>query len=326
MRLKRRLRQWRDVALGHIAVLALKLVRSLDPHRMADGLGAFMRKLGPWLPEHRIGRDNLKAAFPERSPEEIEKILAGVWDNLGRLAAEFAHLDRVWDHDPARPGQGRITFDPEGEQRFIKLRDDGKPALIFAAHLANWELPALPGAAHGLPSAVLYRMPNIGPVADAIVNMRAVNMGRLIPTTLDAPMKLAEALREGLHVGMLVDQYFRRGIPVTFFGRETVVNPLIARLARAVECPIHGVRCVRLPGHRFHAELTPEIEPVRDAEGKIDVHGTMQIITGVVEGWIREHPEQWLWLHRRWREGDTNPGRVKPLPAPSPASAAISRS
>jgi KDO2-lipid IV(A) lauroyltransferase len=298
---RRRLRRWRDAALGHVAVFALKAVRRFDPHRTANGLGALMRTIGPWLPEHRIGRENLKAAFPEKSPQEIETILAGVWDNLGRLAAEFAHLDRIWDHDPQRPGQGHISFDPEGEQRFITLRDDGKPALIFAAHLANWELPALPGAAHGLPSAVLYRAPNIGPVADAILGMRALNMGRLIRTTIDAPIKISEALREGLHVGMLVDQYFGRGVPVTFFGRETTANPLIARLARQIDCPIHGVRAVRLPGHRFHMELTPEIEPVRDAEGRIDVQRTMQAITDVVETWVRDHPEQWLWLHRRWR-------------------------
>lgn len=301
MTLRRRFRAWRNAAFGHIAVFALKAVRKLDPHRMADFLGALLRAVGPWLPEHKIGRANLAAAFPEKPPEEIERILAGVWDNLGRLGAEFAHLDRIWDHDPERPGEGHISFTDEGVERFIKLRDDGKPALIFAAHLANWELPALPGAAHGLPSAVLYRAPNLGPVADAILGMRALNMGRMIRTGLDAPVKLAEALQEGLHVGMLVDQYYVRGVPVTFFGRETTANPLIARLARQIECPIHGVRAVRLAGHRFYTELTPEIAPVRDAGGKIDIQGTMQAITNVVEGWVREHPEQWLWLHRRWR-------------------------
>ena len=61
-----------------------------------------MRRLGPWLPEHRVGRANLAAAFPEKSPAEIEQILRGVWDNLGRVGAEFAHLDRLWDYDPSR--------------------------------------------------------------------------------------------------------------------------------------------------------------------------------------------------------------------------------
>ncbi len=126
-------------------------------------------------------------------------------------------------------------------------------------------------------------------------------MGELISTGLDAPMKIAGALERGAHVGMLVDQYYVRGVEVTFFGRRTNANPLLARLARHYNCPIHGARMIRLPGNRFRGELTEAIEPARDANGEIDVAGTMQIITGVVEGWIREHPEQWLWLHRRWR-------------------------
>ena len=75
----------------------------------------------------------------------------------------------------------------------------------------------------------------------------------------------------------------------------------VARLLRQIECPIHGVRIIRLPGHRFRAELSEEIPPVRDASGQIDIQGTMQAVTSVVEGWVREYPDQWLWLHRRWR-------------------------
>ncbi len=129
-------------------------------------------------------------------------------------------------------------------------------------------MPALPGAAHDLPSAVLYRAPNIGAVADMVLNTRGMNMGQLIKTGLDAPVRVADALARGKHVGMLVDQYYVRGVPVTFFGRQTMANPLIARLARQVDCPIHGTRVIRLPGHRFRAELTEEVAPVRDADGQ----------------------------------------------------------
>jgi KDO2-lipid IV(A) lauroyltransferase len=131
--------------------------------------------------------------------------------------------------------------------------------------------------------------------------MRKVKMGTLIPAGRDAPLRLAEALRKGQHVAMLVDQYFTGGVEVTFFGRKTRANPTLARLLRQIECPIHGVRIIRLPGHRFRAELSEEVKPVRDGTGQIDIQGTMQAITTVVEGWIREHPDQWLWLHRRWR-------------------------
>ena len=97
------------------------------------------------------------------------------------------------------------------------------------------------------------------------------------------------------------DQYLTNGVEVTFFGRKTRANPMLARLLRQIECPIHGVRIIRLPGHRFRAELSEEVKPVRDAAGQIDIQGTMQAVTSVIEGWIREYPDQWLWLHRRWR-------------------------
>ncbi len=253
------------------------------------------------LREHRIGRANLRAAFPEKSDEEIEAILTKVWDNLGRIGGEFAHLDRVWNYDADHPQRGRIELPDATIAVFDKLIKDGKGALIFAAHLGNWELPALAAPAYGLESAVLFRRPNIAAVDRAVQDIRAVNMGEMIATSLDAPVRLAHALKRGLHVGMLVDQYYTRGVDVTFFGRTTKANPLLARLARQVECPIHGVRIVRLKDDRFRAEVTDEVEPVRDDTGAIDVQGTTQKINTIIEGWIREHPEQWLWLHRRWR-------------------------
>jgi Kdo2-lipid IVA lauroyltransferase/acyltransferase len=255
-----------------------------------------LRRVGPLLPEHRIGRENLTAAVPEKSSAEIEQILAGAWVNLGRLAAEFAHLDHLRTQHPER-----LEFTPETAARFDKLRDDGKPALVFAAHLANWEMPAVGARLYDLPSTLLFRAPNLAPIADAILSMRAKSMGTMVQTGLDAPVKLARALERGEHVGILVDQYFSKGVDVTFFGRTCKANPLIALLARQVDCPIHGTRAIRLPGRRFRGELSEEVAPVRGADGRIDIQGTMQAITAVVEGWVREYPEQWLWMHRRWR-------------------------
>lgn len=300
-RLARRLKPAADAAIGSAAILLLRLIRRFDPDRIAGFAGGLLRRIGPWLPEHRIGRANLKAAFPEKPDAEIEAILRGVWDNIGRVGAEYAHLDRLWDLDLANPGQGRIEVSREVIERGLALRDAGRPVLFFAAHLGNWEMPAVGAAAYGADTTILYRAPNIGNVADAVAGIRAVNMGTMVPASMDAPLKLAAALDRDGHVGMLVDQHFGRGVDVTFFGRRCKANPLLARLARHYDCPIHGVRTVRLPGHRFRMDITPAVAPVRDAEGRIDVAGTMQAVTDVVEEWVREHPEQWLWLHRRWR-------------------------
>ena len=301
-RLRRGLKRAGDAAVGALAVGMLRGLRLVPFDAMANGAGWFMRKVGPLLRENKIARAQLTAAFPEKSPAEIETILSGVWDDLGRMGAEFAHLDRLWDWDAEHPERpSRIALDQTSIDRFVTLLNDGKPALIFAAHLGNWELPAICAATYKLDSAVLYRRPNIKALDDWITQTRATHMGEIISTSLDAPMKISQALERGAHVGMLVDQYYVRGVEVTFFGRKTNANPLLARLARHFNCPIHGTRIIRLPGNRYRAELSEEIAPVRDAKGDIDIAGTMQAITTVIEGWVREHPEQWLWLHRRWR-------------------------
>jgi KDO2-lipid IV(A) lauroyltransferase len=79
------------------------------------------------------------------------------------------------------------------------------------------------------------------------------------------------------------------------------VTPLFARYARQFDCPIYGARLIRLPDGRFQMEITDALVVPRDSDGKIDVAGTMQVVTGIIETWIREHPEQWMWLQRRWR-------------------------
>jgi KDO2-lipid IV(A) lauroyltransferase len=298
-KLSRGFKSFANVAAGRAATVLLAISHRCDRVWISNVGGAIMRTIGPWLPEHRIGRANLRAAFPDKSDAEIEEILRGVWDNLGRVGAEIAHLDHICSGD--RYKRTYIDYGPDNIERFLHVKDDGKPAVIFAAHLANWELPAVIAASDGLDSVVLYRRPNLGAIADAVIALRRGLMGEMVASSMSAPVALARALEQGKHVAMLVDQHYGRGIDVTFFGRPCKVNPLIAMLAREIECPIHGTRVIRIPGNRFAGEISPEVPPVRDAEGRIDIAGTMQAITSVVESWVREHPEQWLWLHRRWR-------------------------
>jgi KDO2-lipid IV(A) lauroyltransferase len=301
-RIRRSAKVGLNAMLGWLAVGMLRVIRATSRTGMANFAGRFMRRIGPRLKEHEIGRANLAAAYPEKSATEIEAILSEVWDNLGRVGAEFAHIDRLSVPPPEASNPGDILYTPETFDRFQALRHDGKPALIFASHLANWELPALVASRHHLDATVLYRRPNIAAVSDAVVAIRKGSMGTLVPTGLDAPVRLARVLEDGGHVAMLVDQHYVNGVDVTFFGRVCKANPLIARLARQVDCPIHGTRVVRLAdGHHFRVDLTEAISPARDADGRIDVAGTMQVITSVIEGWVREHPGQWLWVHRRWR-------------------------
>lgn len=289
-------------AVAALVRAGFALLRALGPD-LAPRLGGFVaRNLGPLLPLQRGTLDNIRHAFPELPEAAHRRIAREAWDNLGRTACEYVHMEALWDFDPEQPvAEGRIEASPEMVARFEALRTDGKPALLFGAHLGNWELPAIAAARHGLDAAVLYRTPNNQAVARDILKLRAGSMGLLIPAGIAAPVRMMEALDRGQHVGMLIDQRFGRGPRVPFMGRPAASNPLLARLARRFDCPVHGARTIRLAGGRFRLELTEAIELPRNAAGRVDVDAATALLNRIVEGWVREHPGQWLWMHRRWR-------------------------
>src|ERR1700676_56901 len=138
-----------EAAVGTLTIGMLRTTRYFDPIKTANLFGRITRLIGPMTREQKIARANLTAAFPEKSPEEIETILKGVWDNLGRLGAEFAHIDHIWEHDRAHPENSRIEIEEPTHELFAQLRLDGKPALIFSSHLGSFELAALAAVAHG---------------------------------------------------------------------------------------------------------------------------------------------------------------------------------
>ncbi len=290
-----------DFVVSVLVRAIVGILRLLGPDRSSNIAGRIARRLGPLVPNSRHARANLRAAYPGKSEAEIEDILRGVWENLGRVAGEFVHLPKMWDYDPANPNTGRIEFSPRTAELYDLLRDDGKPAIFVTAHFANWELPAVAAFAHGLDTAVVYKAPANRGFAELVRKTRTGAMAELISSQKHSVFTMTKVLQEGRHLGLVVDQHFSGGVPVTMFGRRALASPLPARLARNVDCPVHAVRAIRLPGNRFRMELSEELQLPRDAEGKIDINAATQTISDVFEGWIRENPEQWLWLHRRWR-------------------------
>lgn len=288
-----------DMLGGAVFYALLKSMKAFGVERGSNFAGKTIAPLLYKLLSHKTARENLTIAFPNISSLERENIIQGMLDNLCRTVFEYANMDELWDYDEANPNLGRIETD--AIPVFEQLRNDGKPALIFSAHLGNFELPAVAAAAHGLDATALYRIPNNPYIAKVLGRIRGKTMGKMVASGRSGVVELARALQAGSHVGMLIDQRLTKGVKVQFFGREVTANPTIARLARQIDCPIHGVRVIRKSGCSFKIEMTEEIHLPRDFEGKIDIQASMQLLTTIIEGWVREHPEQWLWLHRRFR-------------------------
>lgn len=299
-RLYRLGRDLRDFVAALAVAAIFHIVRLVPAETATNWGGAVGRFLGRHLPvSERVGMPNLRRAFPEKDETWHRAVLAECWDNLGRVAVEYCHLDHIWDLDPANPAVSRIEV--VGAEHFYALRDDGKPAIIVSAHLGNWELPMVAAAAHGLEAAALFRAPNNRWIARWVYAQRKVSMGELIASRLGSLHTLSDVLARGVHLGMLTDQYFYAGIRTHFFGHETLANQAFARLARLHDCPVHAVRVVRLPDYRFRVELSEPLTLPRDDKGRIDPAGAVEAMNRRFEQWIRECPGQWLWLHRKWR-------------------------
>ncbi len=277
------------------------LLRRLNPDHTSALGGYVMRIVGPLLPEHRIGRDNLAKAFPDLTRPELDKTLRKVWENYGRVCSGILNLDRTLSFRLGEKNSDNLFLSEAALRLLEELRRDRTSYLLFTAHLANWEIPAPLARALGIDLVVPVRVQHLGPIAKLLADARPGGAETYIPVTSDAAYKLKSAIDRGASVAVMIDQHDADGIDVMFFGRTCKVNPAFARLARSIDWPIYGLRAIRLPDGRLCIDVTGPVERSRDSSGRVDIAATMQSFMSVVEQWVREHPDQWMWLHRLWR-------------------------
>jgi len=283
-------------AEGAGALLVFWLFRLL-PVEWASAVGGFLaRALGPHVAISRRARKNLKMALPELDDAAIERIVLGMWDNLGRVVAEYAHLGayRVYE-----PGGG---IEIVGAENIRDQGAEGKRAIFFSGHFGNWEVATLAVTQAGLEVAEIYRAAN-NPFVDRIINdARSVVGSELVPKGAVAARRALAAMQEHRHIAMLVDQKMNDGIAVPFFGRQAMTAPALARLALRYDCAVVPVRVDRLPKARFRITVEPPIPYARTGNAERDTLALMTQVNQVLERWVREKPDHWFWLHRRWPE------------------------
>lgn len=298
LRLAKTVEHW---LVGQLAFAALWLLRLLPPDRALAFADRTARRIGPLVGRHRVAMNNLRRAYPEKSEEELAAIASDMWGNMARLAGEYLYLDRIFDTSAQAGEDARVEV--VGEEIFLRLREENRPLIFFTAHTGNFELLPVAASRYDLPVTALFRAPNNPYIAKYVFSTRAESMGELLASRAGAAFALARVLERGGNIGVLVDQKFRRGVPTTFFGLPCNTSPLVAKLARQYDCAVHPARAIRLPGNRFRLEIHEKLELPRTDRGAVDVPATCQLLNDVVEGWVREHPGQWMWFHKRWELG-----------------------
>jgi Kdo2-lipid IVA lauroyltransferase/acyltransferase len=265
-----------------------KLCRWL-PLDVASALGGEIgRLIGPFFSAHKTAQKNIAFVYPDMSKKHINRLTGRMWEHLGRVGAEYASL-------PGTRITSRVTA-----SGIENLPKPGESALFFSGHVGNWELLSSIAYDRGVDLTLVYRHTNNPQVDQIIADIRRSHASDLIAKGLRGGIKILSALKRGGSVAMLVDQKLNNGISVPFFGREAMTSPAIAEIALKYDIPIIPARVIRTQGAYFEGTIYPPLRIEKTGDHKQDVLRVMSQINEVLEGWIRETPEQWFWVHRRW--------------------------
>ncbi len=268
---------------------AFWLFRRLGPVAASNFAGAVARAIGPWLSVSKVADANLRLALPALDAAERTRIILGIWDNLGRNVGEFPHL-------------AALDIAIAGADIPRAIAAAGKPAILITGHIGNWEVMPLVLARFGLRQGNFYRPASNTIIDDMIQELRlhAAPDVPYFPKGATGARAAVALLRKGGVVGMLVDQKLNDGISVPLFGHAAMTAPAPAALALRFGATVAFARCQRLGPAKLRVtwELLDQLPNSGNRDA--DILALTTIINARLEGWIRQRPEEWLWLHRRW--------------------------
>jgi KDO2-lipid IV(A) lauroyltransferase len=269
------------------------VARALPMDGVSWALGRIAVAVGPLTRAHRTALLGLKIAFPDKTAAERERLARAQWENFGRYIGEFPLVDRI------TPERGRVEIDGFDRLRAIAL--SGRPAILISGHFSNIEVMAAAILSAGIVCDVTYRAAN-NPLVDArIIAGRARYGVRLFaPKGADGARSLLTSLAAGQSIAILNDQKYDAGTEGVFFGKPVRTNPAAARLARKYGAIIQPMSVRRTRGARFRVIVHEPIVVPRTEDRVADVDRGVDAINAFIEARVRERPEEWWWMHRRW--------------------------
>lgn len=284
---------WRAEALGWDTYEGI--FRSMGIDRAGDAGAAILRRLGPMASVQNVARINMQRAFPEASKPEIDRLLTRMWDSFGRFLGENPNMAVL------APPKTRERVEVRGEELVLKLTREHKPYVLVSGHFSNWEVMGAVIADLGLNCRVTYRHANNPIIDERILSTRAAYGLKIMTAKGGAGAKeLLKCLSEGTAVALMNDQKMNDGIAAPFFGYETMTAPGPSKMAMRTGVPLIPIVTRRLEGANFRVTFYDPIEQSTAADKTEAVRDTVTNINRWVEDRIREAPEQWFWVHRRW--------------------------
>jgi KDO2-lipid IV(A) lauroyltransferase len=281
-----------------LALLLIKLFGAM-PRWIADRAAKTLARLGFYLAarQRRAGLHNLRMVFPEHSEEERKRILQGCFENLGRLLVEFTHFP---DLNKANISEFVVH---DGLDNYLEGLRRGRGVIFMTAHFGAWELSSFAHAVYGYPLKFVVRPIDNPRVEDLISNYRTAS-GNVPIQRRSAGRDILKSLRNNDAVGILFDQNTTRseGVFAEFLGIPAATTPSIALFAlRTGAAVVPGFLIWDAPLGKHRLRLDPPVELINTGDLDRDVLENTKLFNKILEGYVRKYPEQWLWIHRRWK-------------------------
>ena len=289
--------------LTYLILKGFSLFINLLPEGFSLWMGRQVGRLGYYLDrEHRkVALQNLHIAFgQERSEEELHIIAKKTFQNLGMMAIEFFRIPRM----DVENFKKKLVV--EGLDKAMELLEKKRGVLLLVSHFGNWELMGLMSKVIGNPIMVIAK-PMKNRYVDQFITAIRQEAGLEVIPPEKASRKVIRALSENRLVGILIDQRVKRseGVWADFFGRKAPTTPGLALLALKTGAPVLPVFMIR-DGFRRHRLLFEKpLELIRTGNVRKDVEANTQLLNHTLEAMIRQYPEQWFWVHRRWERKKT---------------------
>ena len=255
--------------------------------------GVVMSIYGMLSGKNDVAIKNLDKIFPNKNVSEKKKIVHKMWFHFGRVIGEYPHLENI-------KTLTNKNISIRGLNNLINGLEKNRNCLFFSAHLGNWELTSHPLTESGYNISFIYRAPNNKLVDNLLRKIRNKYGVKLIKKGSEGAKDCISVLkREGGNIGMLIDQKMNDGIEAKFFNYKTMTASAIAKFSLKYKCPIIPAVCVRKRGVQFEISYLPEVSYEKIVKLKTELN-IMNYLNSYVEKWIKECPDQWIWIHNRW--------------------------
>ncbi len=292
-----------EYAAAQAVLTSLRLLPRPAAVATGRGFGRLAYRIGGRL--GRTGQRNLELAFPDMNQRERDEILRGCFLNLGRLLGEVSHFPR------ATPESLRAIIECEGLEHLEAARARGRGVILFTGHLGAWELSSFALSAFGYPMSFLVRRID-NPLVENLIEKTRTRFGNRSIDKRSAARAMLRVLRAGGMLGILVDLNTQphEGVFVNFFGIPASTTIGLASLALRTDA---SVLPIFVPWdekrRRFLMRIEPPLVIDRTGDEREDMRQLTARFTSVIEKYVRQYPDQWLWIHKRWNtrpDGEAN--------------------